>query len=171
MSEENTMKQIIFISAICSLTLNGMSDVAPEKIAETIEQTILQPADKSQQDQVIKCIKQVLKDDSLSAPQSLLVKDSLVKILSAKTAAVYFGDTLGDRGLSEEIIRTVFYDGTTCVEKNEYFPGGSFEVIFPKPPSPWHELSFEEFLRHYWSVRYAQDPQPRLTDSSTSQQQ
>jgi len=171
------VKQIIFISAIYSLTLNGMSDdkvpVTPDTVAQTIEQTILQPAAKSQSDQVIKRIKQVLKDDSLSAPQSLLVKDSLIKILSAKILDTHYANIPDDAGLSQGLIRKIFYDGTVSLEKMENFPPFdrcSLTVLSEKPRSPWHELSFEEFLRRYWSVRYPQ-AQPRLTDSTISQQQ
>ena len=173
------MMRIMFICATISLTVHGMEPRSgitenPEKLAQRIAKTIRESTDPIEPEAAIIMIRKFLKDDSLSLPQTLLVKESLVNILSTQIvecghARVHDGNTS-----HQEIIRTVFYDETVSLEKEEYFSSldkSMRAVLYPKPRSPWHNLSFEDFIQRYLSVRRKKNaPVPHLTDSVMTQQ-
>lgn len=152
------MKHLAFITIICSTMLHSMDNHThkrnPAMLAKTIAAYMLATAKKTTPEQTILYVKDFLDDVNLASHMTCLVKKDLIDILAQKICKIISVRVDPAQQDMDELRRTLFIDGTYSLTAiKNFFPlDRSYEeVIVSKQISPWHTLSFEDFVRNYYA--------------------
>jgi hypothetical protein len=137
------------------------SDIIIHHFARQLVDSVLHPYNRCTPDAAIDYSKEVLQDASLSQWHSKKVKQVLVHTLSKITLENFYFET----GPSKIGRKTSYFDGTESVEVPEkityILDQPSYQILSPKPSSPWHKLTFEGFIRAYCQARLQLKPNLR----------
>lgn len=137
------------------------SDIMIHHYAQQLVDSVLHPHNRCAPDAAIDYSREVLQDASLSQWHSKQVKQVLVHILSKITLENFYFET----GPSQIGRRISYFDGTESVEVPEKITYNldkpSYQILSPKPSSPWHKLTFEAFIRVYCQARSQLKPNLR----------
>lgn len=150
------MKALFIAGLFCSLSLHSMDSVEVSKKTEALAQTILvsvlaHPQTIKSED-ALQRIKEILQDDTLILPQSLSVKTALVDVVAKHVMQSDHASNFKDEEPTQELILTTYIDGTTSLDAIQHFhpfDRSLHTTIHAKPQSPWHSLSFENFIKTY----------------------
>lgn len=144
---------LLILGSYCVISCMQKEDVMIYHHAQELIDSVLHPKNRCAPDAAIDYIKEILQDTTLAKRYSQKVKQALIHILSKIVLECHFQST----GPSSFVQQKIYFDGTAsfaCPKKLvDESDTSLYETMFPKPSSPWHKLSFEEFVQEYCLAR------------------